>query len=105
MAERRNIDWGQSPFEQWEIVTVEWQADAQNQRIPHSLNPENPRDVRYILIRADRQMDLEDDQNSSLYSTNQWTRDSIVLKAHFTPGDDNSCDLLLFVPRRGVTQR
>lgn len=84
------------PFHAFEYVDVEFTEPNGYVKVPHSLNPENPYDVRYIVTRKDKDCTISDNQTDP-NSTDTWTRRYIVLKSNQAPAE---AELLLTVRKR-----
>lgn len=81
------------PFRAFQFVDVEFTAPNEYIRVPHALNPDNPYDVRYIVVAKDKDSTISDNRNDP-ESTMEWTTRWIVLKSNQAP---STAELLLVI--------
>ena len=71
-----------SPFEAYEFATVRFLAPNQDVRVPHTLIPESPDRVGYMVVANDGDGVVSD---SRLNAGAAWSRDALVLRCSRAP--------------------
>ncbi len=84
------------PFLAYEYVDVEFTEPNGYVKVQHTLNPEDPYDIRYIVTRKDKDCTISDNQTDPT-SNESWTRRYIILKSNQAPAE---AELLLTVRKR-----
>jgi hypothetical protein len=87
------------PFEAWEIQEVEFLEPDGNLKVFHSLNPEDPDQVGYLVLSIDGGGIVYDPRRQD--TTAKWARNFVVLRASRAP---SHVVLLLVLWKPGSTR-
>lgn len=81
------------PFRAFQFVDVEFTEPNAYIKVRHELNPEDPYEVRYIIVAKDKDCTISDNRTDPT-STLVWTKSWIVLKSNQAP---STAEILLVV--------